>query len=432
MKKIIALLLAAVCVFGLCTVGICAGEGDEANHALFEDRFESIYSFILDTGFDGFDETTLTSSMVISYLEGQCRKEFTEYVREDEEYIEGIHEVYYVPETVFESVAAKYFVLADDIIARMHNHPDHVTEGENNYYVFQFYGGKGGLDTVLNYYGYVPLEDNTFMVYAHIVQLFPLESTEGLTEGVDYILDVLDYDKEAGLVPLAIKGYRTMKVKFDGDNLLTLAYAKSSYEVFAAADVVKEPVEAESEDVVYDVPEEVVIDGDASFEGGTTVTCENVVSGDVYDRVSLAMEETVTKYLVFELTAEKDNVSVQPNGKVYVTFGVPGDYDGEIVVYYVDTDGNKSEVPSVYNQAEQTVTAELTHFSTYVVANVVEADAGEDVTPDGGEDVTPDEGGADSDESPKTGDHSQPALYLVVMMGSIFGLAALLTGKRYF
>lgn len=443
MKRIIAIILSVICVFGLCAMSVSAAEPVDTKHALFEARVKSIYDFLLITGFEGFDETTLTESMVITYVGEECRNEFKQYVRQDETYEEGISESYYVPDTVFESVAAKYFVLTDSLISKMHNHHSYITEGENHYYVIQYIGGAGGGEmTIPNYYGYVDLGDNTFMVYVHLVNLIPLENTENLIEGKDYVMDVDEYDTTAGLVPFAIEGYRTMKVKLDGDNLLAISYSNSTYDAFTSANITKPVIEVVNKDVVYDVPDDVVIDGGESFEGGTTVTCETVVSGVVYERATQALDGKVNKCLVFELTAEKDNVSVQPNGKVYVTFDVPEDYDGKVVVYYVDTDGNVSEIPSVYDEKAHTVTAELTHFSTYVVANVTETDTGNDGAGDGPDGPVEDENkptnpddeknpdDTNIPEPPKTGDNTNIGWYVVTMVLALIGLGALTIKKR--
>ncbi len=94
-----------------------------------------------------------------------------------------------------------------------------------------------------------------------------------------------------------------------------------------------------------------------------------------------AVEETSDKYttaktalpkaallFAYEITAESDGVSVQPDGSVAVNFPLPEAYDEtkhDIAIYYVADDGTTELITS--SVAEGKITATLTHFSTYVV-----------------------------------------------------------------
>lgn len=70
----------------------------------------------------------------------------------------------------------------------------------------------------------------------------------------------------------------------------------------------------------------------------------------------------------YEITAQSQGVSVQPDGSVTVNFPLPETYDSakhDIAVYYVADDGTTELITSSVNEGK--LTATLTHFSTYVV-----------------------------------------------------------------
>lgn len=127
----------------------------------------------------------------------------------------------------------------------------------------------------------------------------------------------------------------------------------------------------ESADVIYDLPENggVVIADNDCFEDGTTVKVEEIIEGELFDRVTEAMEQVAEAYVAFEFTATKDHEAVQPNGKLTVTFQLPEGYSVNITVYYMAEDGSLEELEAVVDAENRTVTVELEHFSTYIVVD---------------------------------------------------------------
>ena len=77
-------------------------------------------------------------------------------------------------------------------------------------------------------------------------------------------------------------------------------------------------------------------------------------------------------------------------------------------MFYVSTDGKYEEVKITVDTKAGTVTANLTHFSTYVLANVAAADA----------------------DAPQTGDNSALTVYVCVLAMAMAGLTMLLVNKR--
>ncbi len=141
---------------------------------------------------------------------------------------------------------------------------------------------------------------------------------------------------------------------------------------------------------------------DQVFAPNTVITVDNVKDGDIYTRVEKALSGVVSDMshaYVMEITALLDGKPVQPDGTVQVTFAIPDGLTADhLKLYYVDENGKKTEVPITVNKTANTVTANLTHFSTYVLANVI-VDQGNSTVP-------------------STGDASQLALFTGVMLVS--------------
>ncbi|MBR6902333.1 MAG: hypothetical protein IKN39_00395, partial [Clostridia bacterium] len=99
-----------------------------------------------------------------------------------------------------------------------------------------------------------------------------------------------------------------------------------------------------NKEVVYDAPKTVTFTKADNFEGGTIVVAKTVETGTQLETAKKALDGVVveTKMVVFDFTAIKDGVNVQPSGKVKVT-------------------------------------TELEHFSTYVLANVQKSPKGNDI-----------------------------------------------------
>ncbi len=151
------------------------------------------------------------------------------------------------------------------------------------------------------------------------------------------------------------------------------------------------------------------------FQDSTTVTVEKITQGAIYDTVKKALEKVVTKMdntAIFEFTAAKDGKPVQPGGALSVTFNIPKNLSASnLKMFYVSEDGKYEEVKITVDAKTGTVTANLTHFSTYVLANVAPA-------------------ANDGNGVPQTGDNSALTLYVCVLVMSMAGLTILMANKR--
>ena len=73
----------------------------------------------------------------------------------------------------------------------------------------------------------------------------------------------------------------------------------------------------------------------------------------------------------YDLNLIRNNVSIQPSGKIIVTLpAVEGDYDN-IVVVYIDDDGSIEKCKTTVN-ADGSISFETDHFSKYAVIGVNE------------------------------------------------------------
>lgn len=92
----------------------------------------------------------------------------------------------------------------------------------------------------------------------------------------------------------------------------------------------------------------------------------------VYDVVETALEKNVARFVPYEITAMSGNAAVQPNGKVLAYFDIPRKFDpARTAVYYVSPEGAYEKIPSTVGTVEGKIVAELSHFSTYVVAEEI-------------------------------------------------------------
>ena len=128
---------------------------------------------------------------------------------------------------------------------------------------------------------------------------------------------------------------------------------------------------AKKQPVIFDTPEDdsVTIPENDCFEEGTVVTVEVIQEGETLETVTAAMETVAQKYVAYEFVAMKNDAAVQPNGTLTVTFAIPEGYSDHVSVYYMDARGKLTKLESVVDAERRTVTVELAHFSTYILAD---------------------------------------------------------------
>lgn len=132
------------------------------------------------------------------------------------------------------------------------------------------------------------------------------------------------------------------------------------------------------------VPLETVIATDAvtllaaagTFPKNATVNIQPLTAGDSFNTIKKALSNIADKFTAYALTATSDTVAVQPNGRVTATFSIPEGYEANrTAVVHIAPNGVTEILVSKVDAAAGTVTAELSHFSTYAVAQLYTANA---------------------------------------------------------
>ena len=143
-------------------------------------------------------------------------------------------------------------------------------------------------------------------------------------------------------------------------------------------------------DVIVDNQADVQVtvgNADQVFEANTVITVESVSEGKTYDTVKKALEDVVADMkhtAILEITATLNGKPIQPSGKVQMTIQIPENLSAEnLKLFYVAESGKTEEIAITVDKNARTVTANLEHFSTYVLANVVVDKADDGVPPTG-------------------------------------------------
>lgn len=157
----------------------------------------------------------------------------------------------------------------------------------------------------------------------------------------------------------------------------------------------------------------------------TQLVVKKVTTGNTYSIVEKAINNEVSKFVLYDITLKSNNTTIQPNGKVKISIPVPNGYDtSKIVVYRIAEDGTKTKYDTTINNGY--VTFETDHFSNYVVAE--ETITNNDTTKEPTEtQKQPDNKPTTSgklDDTPKTGaDNTMSVICSIVSVLSIIGIA---------
>ena len=159
-----------------------------------------------------------------------------------------------------------------------------------------------------------------------------------------------------------------------------------------------------------------------SFDTEVKFVVSPVTAGDVYGKVSVALNEVGKKFKVFDIHFEDaDGNAVQPNGAVTIYLPIPEGYDAsKVVLYRINDDGTKTLVKgSVENGYYK---ADTKHFSTYALV-----EKGSTITD---ADNTAQIEANKSAESIKTGDSANTILWAAVLMLAVAGMAGTFAVRR--
>ena len=212
---------------------------------------------------------------------------------------------------------------------------------------------------------------------------------------IDYDKTYFDETKEEWVWVKYDRGIAiTLKLENDG---ITLVSDKKVDKLPTKYSEVPTATASSETKVIYNTEKGITFADNNNFQAGTTVTAKEVKSGTAFDMAKKALASVSSKFVVFDFSAVKSGATVQPNGKVKVTMNIPETLSAEgLKMFYVSDKGEKENIAITVDKKNKTVTAELEHFSTYVLANV--------------------------STSPKTGDNSNVMLWVILLCVSSFAL----------
>lgn len=127
-------------------------------------------------------------------------------------------------------------------------------------------------------------------------------------------------------------------------------------------------------DVDMEVKDSGIVDvkDTSAFAKGTKVTVEEQTQGTIYNAARRAMRKISGNYYVYEFTATLDGSAVQPDGVVRVNFKIPEgfwheDQGSDLSLYYLSPEGTLEELTFYVIDFGSACSAELSHFSTYIL-----------------------------------------------------------------
>ncbi|MBO5778410.1 MAG: hypothetical protein J6R82_02465 [Clostridia bacterium] len=296
----------------------------------------------------------------------------------------------------FDEVLHKYFVITDKQIEelREYGNRDHNVEiydentgdfikeipffdAEAQTYTFQYLGGFGGTMPPRSYLGYVK-KGETYEVfyqnitYAYLSDYLPEDENEW-----DYAenLGWPEFIEMGGLrFENGPDGYYTLLSYDDYGRKYTVEMNGDVVRLISCTEYTKADLPDAFDDkteVIYDLPQngDVTIPENECFTPGTVVKVEKLDDGAIFNVAVQSMEKVAEKFQVFEFTAQMDGAAVQPDGTMAVTFAIPEGYSKDVAVYYMAPDGKLELVPFTVDALAGTVTAQLSHFSTYIIVD---------------------------------------------------------------
>ncbi len=137
---------------------------------------------------------------------------------------------------------------------------------------------------------------------------------------------------------------------------------------------------SEDGDKVYVDADDVVISGASSaFDEDTVVTAVVITSGDSFDTANTALADMAFKK-IYEITATNGGTAVQPESPLTITLDIPTGYNvNNTYIVYIDESG-VVETLETLEKTETTISAQISHFSTYAVVDTSEVSSGGETT----------------------------------------------------
>ena len=110
-----------------------------------------------------------------------------------------------------------------------------------------------------------------------------------------------------------------------------------------------------------------------AFKQGTEIKIE-VIKNDnsFYETVKTALGDKSEEFIAYDISAVLNNVNIEPDKPVTVTFKIPDGYGKNVAVFYIKDESDAEKLESTVSEDGSTVSVTLTHFSSYAVAKLSE------------------------------------------------------------
>jgi len=387
MKRFFTCLLTALLLVGLLPFSAMAEEVNYAAELMaLTDRYYFFAEFV--NGFFAVGEAPKDVDAALLCVEGTIMKRFPQYVvsEEDAFFIE-----YEIPANEFEALVFEHFT-ESDAMRQMLRSSENYKDGDTPYYAITTGGGFGGPLPDVVFQGYRDMGNGVYEAYAYLAQTYvddidfvPYEPAEGEVEGVDYIIyrfvtdNYVEIEEDNWVVESTTVSYRpgklmgVIRATFTDNGKGGFAY--SGYEklentAMPALDTLTAPKAEEVPAVIGPVSMAITPD---TFPADVAIRVEAFTEGVIHEWAKNALSNRTDKLTVFEFNAWLNDETVQPNEPFAVIFPIPEGYSDTVQVFYVSEDGRCEELPTTVDPEKRTATALLSHFSTYVVADVSES-----------------------------------------------------------
>lgn len=280
---------------------------------------------------------------------------------------------------------------------RAPEYADHVLyDAAAKTYTFYGLGGAGGMIPIRDYVGYEETENGYYVYFADrdIAYLYDYLYYGEITQE-EYDAAILAGEWNGFRLESAMGEYYFIREVLKSGVRYAVAFedGKGKYfelpKYYEEQDLPSEFGKLEEASAKLPVAEKtevsVQLEVKDAFDEGTEVLVETVKEGEIFSAAKKAMEQqTAKQYQVFEFTAKDATGAVaQPKEKLEVFFGLPDGFSLNIDAYYLSPEGELEELVSTVDEEHRFVKVELTHFSTYIIADKGEQKPAAPQTADG-------------------------------------------------
>ena len=347
MKRYLVLFLALICALSLCALP-AAAEETTGMDKIFEGATSALDTFYT---LDGSYMATKIGQMLYSWEEMDANQYAPKVMAADE----------------VEAVLYQYFAPTDDQLQQFRRELGY--DAAAGTYSILAWGGFGGIMSPRQYMGYSK-DGDIYSIYWQTIDYAFL--SDALPEGTnewEYTASLGDpatIEYEGHTYYSGPEGYYYIVALLESGNVYTAEYNDGIVRLLGAGTFTAEDIP-----VFQQIPENsgVTIDMGDAFDAGTKVTVSTDCSQELAESAAAALEQVAQNFMVYDFTAEKNGEAVQPNGTLRVTFDLPENFSTDVSVYYLDSEGNIEQQPTTVDAENRTVTAELSHFSCYLLAD---------------------------------------------------------------